>query len=360
MRLESLTAFWKAHCDKVAALAALLALLGSLLYLAIQIGSIQQRQLEREKEMNALPIAHPFSRPVDTTAYETALDALRQPDLLAEAASTNRALFFPEERVWCIRCRQPIVFSALKCPFCGEEQPPLGGIEGRDTDGDGIPDKWERHFKLDPLDPADVHRDNDGSGFTSLEQFVLDADGKPVYDLRDPKSHPPYVLKLHLDKIETQPFPLRFEGKRRLVNEWSFQLNDEKGRTYSAKEGQYVGDEPFRYKIVGYEEKFKTLMAPGSRVARPVDVSVLTLEREGKKIDLVYREKYRHEEYTVNFHFTADSKALSVVVGETFALRNEKYRLISVDNKAKIAVVEDIRDEGKWRVTPSPAKSVKF
>ncbi len=40
-----------------------------------------------------------------------------------------------------------------------------------DSDGDGIPDKWEQDNGLNPNDPSDALRDNDKDGSTNIEEF---------------------------------------------------------------------------------------------------------------------------------------------------------------------------------------------
>ena len=41
-----------------------------------------------------------------------------------------------------------------------------------DTDADGMPDNWERQFKLDPENPADGATDADGDGYTNVEEYL--------------------------------------------------------------------------------------------------------------------------------------------------------------------------------------------
>ena len=41
-----------------------------------------------------------------------------------------------------------------------------------DTDGDGIPDWWEKEHGLDPKNPADAAQDRDGDGYTNIEEYL--------------------------------------------------------------------------------------------------------------------------------------------------------------------------------------------
>jgi hypothetical protein len=47
----------------------------------------------------------------------------------------------------------------------------LCDIDTVDSDRDGIPDKFERRFGLDPNDPSDADMDADGDGVSNLEEF---------------------------------------------------------------------------------------------------------------------------------------------------------------------------------------------
>lgn len=41
-----------------------------------------------------------------------------------------------------------------------------------DTDGDGMPDFWEKKYGFNPEDPADGNEDADGDGYTNLEEYL--------------------------------------------------------------------------------------------------------------------------------------------------------------------------------------------
>ena len=47
-----------------------------------------------------------------------------------------------------------------------------GGPAPVDTDGDGMPDEWERSQGLNPLSPSDGPTDSDGDGYTNLEEYL--------------------------------------------------------------------------------------------------------------------------------------------------------------------------------------------
>ncbi|MCD6108630.1 MAG: hypothetical protein J7J89_04070, partial [Thermoplasmata archaeon] len=40
-----------------------------------------------------------------------------------------------------------------------------------DTDSDGMPDKWEIDYNLDPTDPNDASSDPDNDGYTNIEEY---------------------------------------------------------------------------------------------------------------------------------------------------------------------------------------------
>jgi hypothetical protein len=50
--------------------------------------------------------------------------------------------------------------------------PDYKGTPYQDTDGDGMPDSWEKAHKLNPNDPKDATADRDKDGYTNIEEFI--------------------------------------------------------------------------------------------------------------------------------------------------------------------------------------------
>jgi hypothetical protein len=59
-----------------------------------------------------------------------------------------------------------------------------------DADNDGMPDDWESKHALDPKDPADAANDQNGDGYTNIEDFLngLDPNG-PKVDWPSPRTY---------------------------------------------------------------------------------------------------------------------------------------------------------------------------
>lgn len=53
-------------------------------------------------------------------------------------------------------------------------------VRNPDSDDDGMPDGWEVRYKLNPLDPVDAHSDANGDGITNLESYLQ---GRPPINI---------------------------------------------------------------------------------------------------------------------------------------------------------------------------------
>ena len=54
-----------------------------------------------------------------------------------------------------------------------------------DSDGDGMPDEWEKKYGFDPNDPTDGAKDADGDGYTNVEEYLNGTNPKEKIDYRN-------------------------------------------------------------------------------------------------------------------------------------------------------------------------------
>lgn len=67
--------------------------------------------------------------------------------------------------------------------------PAAGATAAADTDGDGMPDDWEKQNQLDPRNPADGPADTDKDGYTNLEEFLNRTNPQQAVDYTDPANN---------------------------------------------------------------------------------------------------------------------------------------------------------------------------
>jgi len=248
LSFKNIISWFRSYYDKIIALGVLTILVGSLLYLALQIGMMHSVKASFDRELRNLKPKYPNPEKLETKVFTDAMDGIEHPLTLTSDTWTNAMVFTPEKRFWCLGCRKPIpmdfAFAGKKCPLCQAVQVEGGGVatikkSGKeDTDTDGIPDviekattnnlKYvEKGFKLDYNDPLDADKDFDNDGFTNKEELMAkELFGRDFTDPTDPVGHPPYVTKIHLIKVVQDPFKLRFKGVTRLPDgNLVFQLN---------------------------------------------------------------------------------------------------------------------------------------
>jgi len=155
------------HSEKLVFLLVLVLLLGSSLFVVRQVG-VLQRRLAEQKSLEPASTTLKQAEPLDTSALQQAARVLEHPEI--SPPSSNR-IMVSELRVSCVVCGKPIPYQAMKCPFCGAEQPDTTH-DVLDTDGDGIPDEDEIRMGLNPRDPSDALLDSDGDGYTNLENYL--------------------------------------------------------------------------------------------------------------------------------------------------------------------------------------------
>lgn len=151
-------------------------------------------------------------------AFQSATDVdMREASIVLDTAEVERTLslittnapelatalgsFTPEIRKSCANPDHGalIAMDADICPYCGYEQ----SEAGIDLDEDGIPDKQELAWGMDPEEPGDAYEDMDGDGFITLVEYQLGTD--PT----NSSEHPPLIDYVRLAELDQKS--VRFE-----------------------------------------------------------------------------------------------------------------------------------------------------
>ncbi|MDR1716781.1 MAG: polysaccharide lyase [Prevotella sp.] len=67
--------------------------------------------------------------------------------------------------------------------------PEYKGKPYKDSDGDGIPDEWEKKYGLNPNDPSDAVKDMNGDGYTNIEKLINGIDPTKKTDWTKPENN---------------------------------------------------------------------------------------------------------------------------------------------------------------------------
>ena len=287
--------------------------------------------------------------PMDMSALQAATSLIRKPVLLAELDPRAESFLASERRVLC-KCGKAIsgdVRQVPACPYCGEKQqeekkPIL------DSDGDGLPDDWEKRFGLNVNDPADATADLDGDEFTNLEEYEAKTDPK------DPKDHPDYLdsLKIELPLKETS-MPFVFRKANKIPAGWRCEFFDpvrkddygRKGATLTAVIGEPIADTGFVLK--SYTAKTaKQAIKGGEGLMKTVDASEVVVERkgDGKQVTLVAQQGKAVKLASVDVQATlvyerGAVKRFEVVPGSEIVLSGTKYKVVAIKPAGKGAKV---------------------
>ena len=270
--------------DKILAVTVLIGLLVSLFYLTSAGAARKKNEADFIQGLDNLKPRSALAQPMDMGGYEEVARNLRRPLQLAALDSQRAGLLTPERRVICVNaeCQKPVPFEAEKCPFCGATQPPVNPvIEGLDTDKDGIPDKIEIEWGLNPLDPSDAAGDLDGDGFTNLEEYLAGTDP------RDPKKHPALVTLLRVRDLQGKRLPLVFSGVNQMPDgvQLVFNYVGPIPRTFWVRENQPIGETDYVAGKVNLKvEERENPNMPGNLLK--VDVSTVVVKRKSDNQEL--------------------------------------------------------------------------
>jgi hypothetical protein len=331
------------YYDKVVVVVALVILLISLAWL-ITAGVTQKENVNSYmSEVESLKPAKSDLPAINLDPYERALTAVTTPLKILEGDETKASFLLPERRVFCANpvCMKPIPVEAEQCWSCGEKQSKIEIVKTNK----GVPDDWLRSKGL-PID-TDLTMDMDEDGFPVIEEYEFNTHPK------EKNSHPPYAEKLVLKEMKSVRLPLIFSGVnvmpgnvKQLIFNWTGKLP----RTYWIKENQPIGDTGYiAGEVTVKAEKRENKLTPG--IPREVDVSTVVIKRksDGKEIVLQVKEAEKNTDVEATVEFTVDKQEFKLIENQEFTLRDETYRVVTIDMIGKFMKVENIAN-GKQKV----------
>ncbi len=337
--------------DKLLAVVVLIVLLTSLFYLTSAGAARKQQETTYIQALEGLKPSAGTAPAMDLAAYEAASRQMRTPVQLAALDGQQPGLLTPERRVVCVNadCQKPILYEAEVCPFCEAKQPTSKPSVGLDTDKDGIPDQLENALGLNPQDASDAKADLDSDGFSNLEEIEAKTDPK------DAKAHPALINLLRVKELRGKRLPLIFsdvnkmpDGKYQLV----FNFVGRQRKTFYVCEGAPIGEtnkatgKPETDYVAGkVDVKFierEHPNMPGIKVK--VNVSTVTVKRlsDGKELTLKINESGMNTDVEAVLVLPLDNTESTALEGGTFKLRDETYRVVSVDNGKTSVVIENV------------------
>ena len=283
-------------------------------------------------------------------SYEAPFSRIARPLQIENDRSRKAGFFVPETRVWCVKndCRFPLGPDAEKCPQCGTEQnaKPLESVNA-DSDGDGMPDEWERKYGLNPQDPADAGLDSDEDGFTNLQEFL---DGT---DPLDPKSHRDHATLLRVVKVEATPLPLVFKGlfmENKDGKQYAFRY---RGASLRAKVGDKIAnvndkiDSGFTLVAINEDAEEIENKATGMKTKRPTAV----VSRDGKTFTLSIDKVANDTDYKVTLAKDGDNGEITIDGGREFKVGDKVYHVVKADRNSLTVVIECKADKSQVTIT---------
>lgn len=338
--------------DKLLAVVLLLILLGCLIYLAMQVGAVKKAQIEFDGWIESFDNNRISVEAVSSDLFDKAVRSLEEPYQVGYEAWTNYHLFIPEARLTCHSCKMPDRAEGTHCIHCETERDPAPPPkpDDQDSDDDGLFDVWEELYGLDPFDRADAALDMDGDGYSNLEEFIAETDPK------DPASHPAPITELRLTGIKSKTFGLRFESRIKSGAGYTFGLNyarNGKIETKFLKLGEAIAS----YTLTKYE--FKEIEV-GEPMPIKKDVSELTLTNaEGKTVVLTKGQDAVEISHTARFEIARSKATFTAKVNGKIKVDGDDYTMISIDTKARIAVIRRDRDGVQLAITGDRAKFLR-
>lgn len=336
------------HYDKLIAVVVLIVLLISLFYLTSAGAARKQEEANYIKRLEDLKPKAANLAAIDLAPYEAAVRLAKAPLQLDKPDMQQAGFLAPERRVACVAaaCQKPIPFAAEACPFCGTKQPSTKPAADLDSDNDGIADRIENALGLNPNDPADAKGDLDSDGFNNLEELLANTDPK------DPKAHPALVSLLRVKELRGKRLPFIFTAVLKMPDGYKMTFNQivPKQQTFWVREGEKIGESGYvAGKLTLKSEERQNPNMPKMRV----DVSTVVVKRlsDNKEVTLTINEGGKNTDVEAVIVLPLDNAEYAVLENGTFKVRDETFRVLSI-NSEKTSVVIESEASGLQKVVP--------
>ena len=130
----------------------------------------------------------PRRDPVDERIIKEVRTGVIPPIHIAKG-SQEKAKFYGYAQKWTDELADLVTKGFITDPSEVGGWPDYQGTPYKDSDGDGLPDDWEKKFGLNPNDPSDAVKDPDGDGYTNIEEFLNGTDPNKAVDYTKPENN---------------------------------------------------------------------------------------------------------------------------------------------------------------------------
>lgn len=234
----------------------------------------------------------------------------------------------------CPSCKKLQRRWTVTCPECGARV-----SYAEDSDGDGIPNEWERKYGLDWTNPADGDEDPDGDGLTNLEEY------KRGSNPRDPQDPNLIADEYRLVSVSKPVRPVMFVHFNKTGAGTTLQIRY-RGNTLFKRTGDVIAERGTNvYKVGELREKFEMVWNPQVNSSQRVDRSELTMT------DLVNNEQFVMVKGMTNYEPRVEAKLVNLSSGTEVVVREgDRFMLPKIQREATVVKLRDDVRQGEFKV----------
>ena len=228
---------------------------------------------------------------------------------------------------------------------------PLTQIEKADLNSNGIPDEWEKEYKI-KLENASADSDEDSDSFTLIQEYMAKTD--PT----DPLSHPKYISQVYVDAVSQQ----RFNGLELISVDMT--ENDKKDwqATFNVIRNNRKRAEFVRINIGTFKNNNVDFSVVDIKFDDKTQTPIVYIQRVGKVERIACRPKQAVYDPSPRVRFLNSLLGRTFIssVGAEFSLGTnntgkEVYKVVSADPATKEVVVESIGEKSEtFTLRPAP------